>query len=137
MPQHFHPYRSDLKNRARALRRNMPAPEARLWHGFLRTLPVTVSRQKPLGGYIVDFYCARQQLAIEIDGDSHFSDEASQYDRARSAALARLGIRVVRFTNAEVMRNFEGVCLEIARAIGVDLEQKRNPPARLRRVGPL
>ncbi len=124
MPQHFHPYRSDLKTRARALRRNLTAPEARLWHEFLRTLSVTVSRQKPLGGYVVDFYCAKHQLAIEIDGDSHFSDEARQYDRARSAALARLGIRVVRFTNMEVMQNFEGVCSEIARVLGIDLGQK-------------
>ena len=124
MPQHFHPYRSDLKTRARALRRNLTAPEARLWHGFLRTLSVTVSRQKPLGGYIVDFYCAKHQLAIEIDGDSHFSDEARQYDRARSAALARLGIRVVRFTNVDVMQSFEGVCSEIARVLGIDLGQK-------------
>ena len=95
----------------------MTAPESRLWHGFLRTLPFTVHRQKPLDNYVVDFYCARCQLAIEIDGDSHFSEEAIRYDRQRSDALARRGIQVIRFTNAEVMQNFEGVCTEIARAL--------------------
>ena len=113
----FQPYRPDLSGRARALRRNMTAPESKLWYGFLRTLPVTITRQKPLGAFIVDFYCASRQLAIEIDGDSHFSQKAVQYDVSRTQALERNGIVVIRFTNRDVMSNFDGVCSAVAQAL--------------------
>jgi very-short-patch-repair endonuclease len=109
----FHAYRSDLKLRARELRRNMTAPEKKLWYEFLRSAPLRFTRQKPLGQFVADFYCARRQLAVEIDGDSHFDSRAERKDTLRSAALRAEGIRVLRFTNLEVMRNFSGVCERI------------------------
>ena len=120
MPLLFKPYRRDLRERAQALRSNLTEPERRLWYGCLRALPIPVKRQKPIGSYIVDFYCASRKLAIEIDGDSHYSPEAIEMDNARTLALSALGISVLRFTNEDVMKNFDGVCAEIARRLGVD-----------------
>jgi very-short-patch-repair endonuclease len=109
----FHPYRSDLKLRARELRRNMTAPEKKLWYEFLRTAPLRFTRQKPLGSFIADFYCAGRQVAIEIDGDSHYEPHAARKDISRTAELRSEGVRVLRFTNLEVMKNFSGVCERI------------------------
>ena len=65
------------------------------------------TRQKPLDEYIVDFYCAELMLAIEIDGDTH-ADQA-QYDKRRTENLNKYGVKVIRYTNAEVLNNLEGV----------------------------
>jgi very-short-patch-repair endonuclease len=116
------PYRRDLTARAQSLRRDPTPAEKKLWYELLRDLPQKFTRQKPLGQYVADFYCARHQLVIELDGDSHYTDEAQRYDKARSAALEAQGIRVIRFTNADVLQNFEGVCREIVRAL------KQPPP---------
>ena len=64
-------------------------------------------RQKPIGNYIVDFYCAELHLAIEIDGDSHA--EAIEYDTTRTADLAAFGISLIRYTNDEILNNLDGV----------------------------
>ena len=72
------------------------------------------TRQKPLGTYIADFYCASRQLVIELDGDTHYTGKAQRYDERRTEGLGLYGIRVIRFTNAEVMQHFEGVCAGIA-----------------------
>ena len=66
-------------------------------------------RQHPVGRYIVDFYCAARQLAVELDGGQHFTVEGLAYDRRRTEYLARRGIRVLRFTNSELFENTEGV----------------------------
>jgi very-short-patch-repair endonuclease len=107
------PYRARLTSRARQLRREPTPAERKLWYEFLAGLPQKFTRQKPLGNYIADFYCARQLLVIELDGDSHYLETAARYDGARSAALRARGIRVVRFTNKDVMESFEGVCMAI------------------------
>ena len=109
----FVPYRRALKARAQSLRRDSTPAERKLWFEFLRDLPVRFTRQKPLGHYIADFYCASRLLVIEIDGDSHFSPEGIARDGARTAALEAQGIRIVRVTNLEVMDQFEGVCQRI------------------------
>lgn len=72
-------------------------------------------RQKPVGDYIVDFYCAGLQLVIEIDGDSHA--ESAEYDAERTRFLGSLGLRVIRFSNDDVLRNIEGVYEELGRTI--------------------
>jgi very-short-patch-repair endonuclease len=113
----FIPYRRDLKRRSQSLRRDPSPAERKLWFEFLRELPVKFTRQKPLGRYIADFYCASQRLVIEVDGDSHFDDEGARYDRARTASLEAEGIRVMRITNLEVMEQFEGVCQRIHDAL--------------------
>jgi very-short-patch-repair endonuclease len=78
---------------------------------------VKFTRQKPLGRYIADFYCASRMLVVELDGDSHYNDRAQRYDAFRSSELGAQGIQVVRVTNADVMQNFEGVCAMILRIL--------------------
>ncbi len=98
----------------------MTPMEKKLWFEFLRVHPRwKFLRQKPIGSYIVDFYCAEKRLVIEIDGDSHFLDrEAMEYDHKRTEFLQREHqIKVIRFCNSEVMRNFLGVCEGIERVL--------------------
>ena len=74
-------------------------------------------RQKPIGDYIVDFFCPRAKLVIEVDGSRHYSDETTEYDRIRGEYLTSLGLRVLRFTNNEVMKNIKGVIESIIEEI--------------------
>jgi very-short-patch-repair endonuclease len=87
MPNRRTRYREDLKLKARALRKEMTGAEKKLWYGCLRSFPLPVLRQKPVDNHIVDFYCSKLQLAIEVDGDSHFDDSGIARDRARTQAL--------------------------------------------------
>ena len=92
------------------LRTNMPKPEEILWQRIRRKqLGVKFRRQHGIGRYIVDFYCPELNLVIEIDGDSHFSDEGKEKDTIRDAFMEALGIKVLRFTNEEVMKQTESV----------------------------
>lgn len=103
-------YNKNLTEFARENRKNPTAAEIKMWNGVLRMrhfADYKFLRQKPIGGFIVDFYCSALRLAIEIDGDSHA--EALAYDAARTAALNALGIAVVRYTNDEILKNIEGV----------------------------
>src|SRR5918999_1109098 len=113
----FFRYRRDLKARSRKLRQDPTPAERKLWFEFLAAHPRKFTRQKPLGRYIADFYCSAARLVIEIDGDSHFDVRGEHYDRRRSADLAALGIRVLRFSNLEVMQQFEAVCGRIDEAL--------------------
>ena len=103
MTRRFIPYRRDLKPRSQSLRRDPSPAERKLWYEFLSGLPAKFTRQKPLGHYIADFYCASERLVIEVDGDSHFTKRGEQYDETR--------------TNPEVMQDFEGGCGTILRMI--------------------
>ena len=107
-------YRSRLVARARGLRRQATPGEIKLWFDFLRRCPAKFSRQKPLGSYIADFYCASHRLIVEIDGDSHYTAAGKAHDASRDESLRRLGFRILRFTNEDVRQRFEAVCLEIA-----------------------
>ena len=92
------PYRSDLKARARRLRKESTYSEILLWQEIKnRQLGYQFHRQVPLLDYIVDFYCHELQLAIEVDGKCHESDLAKQYDAKRQARLEECGIRFLRF----------------------------------------
>ena len=113
----FFRYRRDLKARSRELRHDPTVAERRLWFDFLSAHSSKFTRQKPLGGYIADFYCAAARLVVELDGDSHFSSGGEQYDQRRTEMLELQGIRVIRFTNLEVMQQFEGVCARIEKAL--------------------
>ncbi len=73
-------------------------------------------RQKPIGKYILDFYCAELHLAIEIDGDTHAGTE--DYDTARTTALNARGISVIRYANDEILDNLEGVYDDLVRRAG-------------------
>ena len=95
---------------AKMLRKNMTREEKHLWYDFLRTYAVRFSRQKVLGKYIADFYCAEAKLIIELDGSQHFTEDGKQYDAERTRFLEGYGLKVVRIPNGEVGRNFRGVC---------------------------
>jgi very-short-patch-repair endonuclease len=107
------PYRRKLVAHSRVLRRALTPAEKRLWFDFLRHLPAKFTRQKPMGDYIADFYCASHRLIVEVDGDSHFTEAGANRDGVRDAALKHMGLNVLRFTNEDVTRRFEAVCLQI------------------------
>jgi len=111
------PYRLNLKQRSRTLRRDPTPAERKLWYEFLRDLREKFTRQKPIGAYIADFYCSKLRFVIELDGDTHFTPSAERYDRSRTASLELHGIRVLRFTNEDVMQRFEAVCQRIEHAL--------------------
>ena len=95
---------------SKTLRKNMTKEERHLWYDFLKDLEVTVNRQKVIGEYVVDFYCASARILIELDGSQHFSENGELQDRVRDEYLCSLGLTVVRYSNLEVHRNFRGVC---------------------------
>ena len=113
----FSPYDGKLKKNARALRGNMTPQERRLWYEFLRIYPVKFYRQRIVGQYIVDFYCPRAALVVELDGSQHFEPSETERDMRRDAELAALGLLVLRFSNEELNRNFSAVCGEIDRQV--------------------
>ena len=110
-------YNKKLIPRARELRRNATRQEKRLWYDFLSSYPVRFQRQKTINNFIVDFYCHKFKLVIELDGSQHYTEEGIVYDKERTDVLESLGLRVVRFSNADIDNNFNGVCLAIDEAI--------------------
>jgi very-short-patch-repair endonuclease len=103
---------------ARAMRRELTGPELRLWLKLRakRFEGAMFRRQVVIGPYIVDFACRTPaRLVVEVDGETHA--EREKYDAARTAFLEERGYRVLRFTNAEVMSNIDGVLLTIAEAL--------------------
>ena len=100
----------NLTGFSKALRRNMTKEEKRLWYDFLKNFHQTINRQKVIGKYIVDFYCASADLVIELDGSQHGTDEGALRDAERDAYLNSLGILVWRVWNTDVNTNFNGVC---------------------------
>ncbi len=103
--------------RARELRRNMTTQERHLWYDFLSKFPVRFYRQRTIGKYIVDFYCSKAKLVIELDGGQHYTEEGIQYDKERSTYLKSLGLKVIRFSNLDIDRNFQGVCEVIRKEV--------------------
>ena len=95
---------------AKALRKNMTKEERKLWYDFLRMYPVRFMRQKIIGKYIADFYCAEAQLIIELDGSGHYTQEGKIYDIERTKFLNSYGLKVIRILNREILENFVGVC---------------------------
>lgn len=97
--------------------------ENHLWYDFLRTYPVRFQRQKVIAGFIVDFYCHRARLVLEIDGSQHSSEQGLSYDAERSAVLARYQLTVLRVKNAEIDHRFFSVCQQIDRIVKTKLSQ--------------
>lgn len=81
-----------------------------MWFDFLRDYPIRFQRQKPIGNYIVDFYCAKARLVIELDGGGHYEPEQIELDRLRTKELESMDLTVKRFSNLEIDRNDAGVC---------------------------
>jgi very-short-patch-repair endonuclease len=106
-------------DRARSLRCSETPPEELLWLA-LRNGQIggmKFRRQHPIGPFVVDFYCHRAKLAVEVDGMSH--DDKMAQDAAKSKFLESQGLRVLRVTNQDVMHHLEAVAREIARLCGV------------------
>ena len=118
-------HNKQLTSLAQQLRKEMTKEERHLWYDFLRSYPVRFTRQKVLGSYIVDFYCAQAKLVIELDGSQHFDPTGIAYDAARTAFLEGYGLTVIRIPNNEVSRNFHGVCEYIDAAVRQSLSQLR------------
>lgn len=114
--------RQILARRAEYLRTNMTKYEKKLWFEFLRGYEVVFKPQKVIGNYIVDFYCRKARLSIEIDGDSHYEEKAIGYDRTRTLFLEVREIKEIRFTNLEVLEDFSGVC----EVIDGEVRKRRN-----------
>ena len=95
---------------AKALRKNMTPWERKLWYGFLRNYPARFQRQKAIGNYIADFYCAKARLVIELDGGGHYTIEQAEEDAIRTKTLESMNLTVLRICNLDIDRNFSGVC---------------------------
>lgn len=102
-------YNPTLLKRARAMRREMTTAEKHLWMYCLSTLPYRFRRQRPFGRFILDFYCSPLKLVIEIDGDSHFTEQGIAYDKERTQFLESQGLKIIRFTNHEVLYQLDSV----------------------------
>jgi very-short-patch-repair endonuclease len=125
------PFSEHMKARARQLRRDLTGPERVLWQALRagRLGGWKIRRQVPFGPYVVDFFCHASSLAIEIDGDSHIDRAAP--DILREAELRACGLRILRISNDDILKNLEGVLEAITKSLGqVDGNSPASPPGR-------
>ncbi|MBQ7101536.1 MAG: endonuclease domain-containing protein [Clostridia bacterium] len=113
MENSFLPRNKKLKGFSRALRKNATPQESRLWYRFLRTYPVRFNRQRIIGNYIVDFYCDKAKLVVELDGSQHYQITGETKDIERDKYLESLNLKVLRFSNEDVNKHFYEVCTVI------------------------
>jgi very-short-patch-repair endonuclease len=125
---------TEQTNFARRLRNDPTPAERRFWELLVpwRDAGWHFRRQAPIGPYVVDLCCKRAKLVVEIDGDSHYSDEGIAHDARRSAYLRRLGFRVLRFTNSDVLEADDGVFDILRQNLG---EPDSSPPPTRGRPG--
>ena len=126
MPSTFNNPR--LIERRRELRKNATLPEHILW-GYLRNkrlYGLKFWRQYSIGPYIVDFYCPKYRLAIEVDGDSHFLPGAQEYDAKRQQFIESFNITVIRFLNTDVRYSIDAV-LSIIQDVALELHHPQPP----------
>ncbi len=123
------PYNKSLKQLSRRLRHDMTDAEQQLWKHLRRRQihNVQFNRQKPLLNYIVDFYCAKARLIIELDGSQHYESENQKQDIARDQALAELGLHTLRFDNQQILTETDSVVGVIYEVVGKRLIPP-NPP---------
>ena len=113
-----------LKKNAQVRRKNMTKEEAHLWYQCLCRAKYRFRRQYVIGDYIVDFYCHQAKLVIELDGSQHYSLDIMEYDKKRTSYLESQGLKVLRFSNLDVMRRFRDVCEEIYQIMEARIAQK-------------
>ena len=106
-------YDKKLKSRADELRKNMTQQEWNLWYFYLRNHRLKWYRQRIIDRFIVDFYCHAAKLVIEIDGKQHYTDQGIVYDTERTQVLQGYGLKVLRYTNQQLVDNFQEVCWDI------------------------
>ncbi len=117
-------HNAGLVSRARQLRKEMTKEERHLWYDYLRSYPNRFTRQKILGHYIADFYCAEAGIVIELDGSQHYEDENMVKDAERTAFLEGYGLKVIRIPNNEVSGNFYSVCEYIDSVVKKEISLK-------------
>ena len=106
-------YNNENVKNAKQLRKEMTPWERKLWYCFLKDYPVRFQRQKCIDNYIADFYCFKAKIVIELDGGGHYEPEVEKYDHHRSMVLESYGLKVIRFCNLDIDKNFYGVCTVI------------------------
>ncbi len=95
------------------LRKNQTKEEALLWYKFLCRHPLRFRRQYVIGNYIADFYCHKAKLVVELDGSQHYEDRIQEKENKRTEYLQSQNLRVLRYSNLDVLHNFRSVCEEI------------------------
>lgn len=111
-----------MRDASRELRSKKPTrAENKIWYEFLRFTKPRVHRQRSMGRFIADFYIPKAKLVIEIDGVVHLDEKATAKDSERTRFFNALGIGVIRFTNSDVLYNFNQVCSEIKKVISTKL----------------
>ena len=122
--------KSSERSKRRQLRKQMPKAEAAIWPRLRggQILGRRFRRQYSVGPYVIDFYCPSLKMAVEIDGDSHFNEEAQGYDQVREAFIGSFGIKFIRFTNEEVYRNLDGVFESIVEFAQKRAKESGSPP---------
>jgi very-short-patch-repair endonuclease len=118
-------YLEELKTLARKNRNKLTKSESRLWYEYLSKRPRELKflRQKPIGRFIVDFYCSKILLVIEVDGGSHINKK--NFDEARDLEMLRRGIKTIRFSDVQVVDNLSFVIREIDKVLEASLCQGR------------
>ena len=102
----------------------MTPQERKLWYSFLRTYPVKFYKQRIIGPFIADFYCASAKLVIELDGWQHYEELGMDYDQRRDRYMKDQGLTVLRFSNREINEDFSSVCEAIDLAVHERLPEK-------------
>lgn len=136
IPSYYLPFNPSLTEKARTLRSNPTPAEKKLRYSFLASHPSKFLRQKPIDNYIVDFYAHQEQLIIEVDGDTHRSDEEIRYDQERTKKLESYDLSVIRFTNTEIFEQFEAVCARIGQILEQKKEHKKKVFSKLPLISP-
>ena len=108
---------------AKNLRKNATREEKHLWYDFLSKHEIGFQRQKAIDNFIADFYCHKAKLIIEIDGSQHYTEDGKQKDEYRTEILEKYGLKIIRFTNAQINSNFQGVCAYIDAAVKASLRE--------------
>ena len=114
------PYNKKLVTNSRVLRKNMTPEEKHLWYDLLKRLPFNVRRQHNIENYIVDFYIAEKKIVIEVDGRQHSLPENVESDKKRDEALSNWNIKVLRYSNENIRKNFVVVVSDILKNLEID-----------------
>jgi very-short-patch-repair endonuclease len=107
------PYNKNIYIAAKKLRRNLTPEEKKLWYQYLSGYPIRFTKQKIINNCILDFYCAKCRLCIEVDGGQHYTEPGLTHDEVRTELLNAYGITVIRFMNDRIVNDFFTVCNEI------------------------
>ena len=120
-------YNKNNITNAKNLRKNATSQENHLWYDFLSKYEVRFQRQKAIDNFIADFYSHKAKLIIEIDGSQHYTEQGRQDDEFRTDILEGYDLKVIRFTNRQIDKNFRGVCEYIDTVVKASLREGGGP----------